>query len=120
MKRIRTALSFALLSAFVPPTVQAAAPLLEPADTPLSEVGFADFNADGQTDMAVRVFATGDLRISYNIGNRFSATPDWTGPARSAPDGVNWDTLFADMDGDARADSIDRNRADGNLCVHRN
>jgi hypothetical protein len=119
MKLRWSTLALALIPALAT-TAHAAAPLLEPAEAPTSEVGFADFNNDGKADMVVRIFATGDLRVSYNLGDRFNPTPNWIGYGRSAPDGVNWDTLFADIDGDGRTDSIDRLRSDGQLCVHYN
>lgn len=98
----------------------AAAALLDPAEPPVSEISFADFNGDGKPDMIVREFATGNLSVYLNQGDHFTAAPSWVGPGRSAPDGVNWDTLYADINGDGKADSIDRSRVDGSLCVHLN
>lgn len=96
-----------------------AAPLLEPSDPPTHEIWLADFTGDGRSDLAMREFATGNVSIHPAVGSTFAASALWSTP-RSVPDATNWDTFFADVDCNGRADLINRLRTTGELWLHYN
>lgn len=94
-------------------------PFLLPARDPATEVTFADFDADGRGDLAVRSLASGDIAVRLNAGSHFGVSPAIVATAQAKP--ASWgDALFADMNGDGRADLINRQKTTGTLLVHFN
>ena len=93
--------------------------LLDPVIAANHEIFFEDFNGDGKSDLFVRQISSGDVKVFFNAGATFSATPNVTALAISVADATNWELHFADMTDDGKADLINMSPS-GQVFVHNN
>ena len=97
-----------------------AQPLLPPSDPVTRETTFANVGGDSAADLITRS-TTGRIEVFlYEPSTgQFAASPSFTSNGQEVP-WEGWEVIFADANGDGRADLFNRNRTNGDLFIHLN